>query len=306
MKILPKINGDQYEAFLTLTQKLEEFRIQIKNADLMYEKEKFFLLMDQLHHFFKKFKDKEVFHYFRHSNYLYKHWPFFNSVEHYYTRVSEAIEAVNLIKKRNQSSSKEITKDKESDLDKTKQKGNAIDEAENRFISQVEKNISKNTYLQTKEELKLLDLSDCKKLVMVGTGSLPETMLCISDQTQIPKIVGLDYNQEAVYLAGEIVRFFNKEKRIKLLHYNGMEFDYKDADVVYISSYVEHKNEIVSRIAETTKKNPQVIVRTPVLFGKLLYEQATQNFHPRFMKIKESKSNIYSLDKIIVLKMFDI
>ncbi len=152
----------------------------------------------------------------------------------------------------------------------------------------------------------MIDWQGKKQIVMVGGGALPETILYLYDHTDIQNIIGLDNNQEAIYMAGEMIRSINNTSRIRLLHQNGSNYDYRDADIIYIANFVTPKMKVLDRIAETAKNGVQILVRTPVSFSKMFYESALDGLNPRLTITQEGAINRYFLSSTLVMQKLDI
>lgn len=271
---------DQYRGALELQNKLETFRVQLEECDYINEKTHFFELMNEFWKFLSSYKDADSYELFEHSEYFTKYQPFFKSQEDYYVRTLEAIEAVSIMTKQFETKSAN-------------------------FMDFFDHQMSKECYLQTSQEMNLLNHGQEKSLVMVGCGPLPETLMYISENTNFESIHGLDSNQEAIYMAGEMLSSQGIDK-IKLIHYDGLEYDYADADVIYVANFTRPKKKVLDRIAETAKNGAKILVRTPVLLGKMLYEDAEEALHKRLTVIKEGKVNDYFLFKPLLLQKVEI
>jgi len=94
---------------------------------------------------------------------------------------------------------------------------------------------------------------------------LPETILFYYENTLIDTIVALDNNQEAVVMAGKLIRSQNLN-RIKTIRIDGTHYDYKDADIICLANFVSPKSKVFDQIAKTAKVNVQIVTRTPILF----------------------------------------
>jgi hypothetical protein len=266
-------------AIKNLIKQLEVHKKQLEACDYIHNKEAFFQYMQEFWEYISNFKDKHIYELFEHTEYYSKNYELFASFENYYVRTLEALESMSI-----------LTKNVHTDAS---------------FLDFFNKRIAKETYLQTSKEIQMADFSNCKTLVMVGAGPLPETILYIYENTDIENIIGLDNNQEAVFMAGEMVRSQNLP-RIKFLHYDGTLYDYNDADIIYVANFVRPKKKIFHRIAETAKTNVQIVTRTPVMFGRMLYEDTLPSLHPRLSLIQEGEINWFFLWKPLLIKKLDI
>lgn len=280
MEILKDISLEQRDKLHALQKEFHRHRRILEKINYTNQKEAFFEAMNTFWKFISSYEEEQMFRYFEHSDYYQKNRGFFSSAQNYYVRVLETVEAVNIMRK-------------SLDKDQT-------------FLDLFDRQLAKETYLQTNKDIHMMDWRGKKKIVMVGSGPLPETILYLYDHTDIEQIIGLDRNQEAIYIAGEMISAINDTSRIRLLHYNGLDYDYKDADLVFVANFISPKIKILNRIAETAKNGVQVLVRTPVSFGKMLYESALEGLNPRLSLTQEGQVHKYFLSKTLVLEKFDL
>jgi hypothetical protein len=262
-------------------KKLDVIRKDLKKVDYVNEREKFFGLMENFWKFLRKPKNSKLFKLFEHSKYYNKYKKFFNKMDDYYVRSFEAMEAVNII-------AKSYT-------------------TPGSFLKLTEQDLTINSYKVVKREIELLDHSNCKTLAMVGSGPLPETILYIFENTNILKIIGIDNNQEAIYLAGEMISSIKKTPRIEFIHYDGLDYNYKNSDIVYIANFVYPKTEVLNRIAKTAKPGIKILIRNPFSFGKMLYDEVNfDKIDPRLTLIQKGKKIDYFLNYPLIFEKNDL
>jgi len=139
---------------------------------------------------------------------------------------------------------------------------------------------SKDAYNRLDEVFDHVDFDNCHRAVMVGCGGRPFTMFRIHDQTAVPEIIGLDIVPEAVETANRLAaKLGYAGMRAELC--DGCDYDYGEAQVVYIASMVSPKAAVVSRIADTAPDNVQIVLWEPVSLGRLWAENAERTLDPR-------------------------
>lgn len=277
--MIQNISKSDQQKIKKLSNDIEKYRVKLKNIDYINNQEVFFATMHQFWRFLGTVRNERLCQLFLHSKYCAKHGPFFSSLEHYYTRAVEVAEAFSII---------------------TKQLSKKLS-----FLELFDNDISKESYLQTNREMQMLDFKKCKKMVIVGCGCLPETMLYIYENTPIKEIIGVDNHQEAIYIAGEMIRNQGLTD-IHLLHENSVNYDYKDADIVLISNMMAGKKKILDRIVNTSQDNIQILVRTPILLGHMFYDNAIEDLNKRLAIIKSKKVSDYFLENTVLLRKLAI
>lgn len=277
--MIQNITSKDQQKVSKLIDDIDIYRKTLLKIDYINNQEEFFATMHTFWQFLGTISDERLCQLFLHSSYFEEHGSYFRSLEHYYTRAVEVAEAFTI-----------ITKQLERKLS---------------FLDLFSTHVTKETYLQTNREMKMLDFKKCKKMVMVGCGCLPETMLYIYENTPIKEIIGIDNNQEAIYIAGEIVRNLGASK-LHLLHENSINYDYKDADIILISNMMDDKKKILDRIAETTSDKVQILARTPIHLGHMFYESATEDLHNRLAAIKSERVSEYFLEHTVLMKKLEL
>jgi hypothetical protein len=260
-------------ALANLIEAFDHFRVLLEECDYTKDEDEYFEIMSNMWTFRAGVKDENIVWLFEHSEFYQKYKSFFTAHEHYYMRAVELINTLSII------------------TEMAKSEG---------VFTLIDGDIMQNSYSHVNEELKLLNTEDCKELVMVGCGSYPETILYLHENIQNAHIIGLDENQESVYMAGKIVKDQNLE-RISLLNLKGSLYDYSDTDIVYIANFVMEKQAVLDRIVETAPDHVQIIVRAPKLLGRLSYDDPLRNLNPRLLHTDETMVNDYFLYSTLLL-----
>lgn len=128
-----------------------------------------------------------------------------------------------------------------------------------------------DSYARVADLFDRVDFRACRELVMVGSGPLPVTLLHVADRTDVPRIVGLDVDEDAVQVAGRICERLGST-RIEVRVCDGRAHDYGGADVVYVANLITPKRAVLARIAETARPGTPVVVREPIGAGVLFAE----------------------------------
>lgn len=136
------------------------------------------------------------------------------------------------------------------------------------------------SYNRSREMFDVIDFESCRRLVMVGCGSLPFTMYHVHDRTAVPDILGLDILPEAIATAERLSAKLGYT-RVRFELHDGRSYDYGDAQVIYIASTVFPKPTVVSRIAETAGAGARIISRDPYSLARLWVEDSEGHRDPR-------------------------
>jgi hypothetical protein len=250
-----------------LLQDLNTFVTNLGNINYACEKSNFKKQMEKFWFYIQNYNNEKNINLFLKSEYLEEFQKIFTSYEDFYERFIELEEAVVI-------NSKILNKDKKSVLN-----------FNNDFIS-------KNYHL-VKNEFDMLEKKNIKTLVMVGCGSFPETILNISNNTNISQIIGVDNSNEAIAMSGNISGVMGYSEKVKFLCYDYKEFDFSGADIVFIANYTKDKNTVFKQISKTAKKGTEIIIRNPSLLSNVLY--TSLNEIPKNIVLKRKKVDSKSL-----------
>lgn len=265
------------ERLKQLEHQLESFRVQLQSS--RKNGEEFFTAMRVLWQFMSEYygsrdNDQTVFNLFQKTDYFARNHKEFAEHESYYVRANEMREAWAVIDKPYRQSK--------------------------RFLELCDTELSRQAYMQTRTETQKVDFKGCDTLVMVGCGPFPETMMYIHENTPIQHIIGLDQEQSAVAIAGDLLASLGIDK-IRTEHAKGECYDYSQADMIYVANFVSPKREIFNQIAETAKPDALILTRNPVSFGKMLYENTLDNIPPRLTVKEVGAVNTYFLFEGVLL-----
>ena len=125
-----------------------------------------------------------------------------------------------------------------------------------------------------------VDFRDCRRVAVVGCGRLPATMFHIHDRFEVGEIVGLDVVPESVDTANALaVKLGYPRMRVELR--DGREYNYSEAQIVFVARMVRSKHAVLARIADTAPPNVQIVMRDPLSVGRLWTEDGETGLDPR-------------------------
>jgi SAM-dependent methyltransferase len=136
-------------------------------------------------------------------------------------------------------------------------------------------------YARMGETLALFDASGCRRFLMAGCGPVPDSLFHLDDWTEIPELVGVDREPEAVRRARRLVEAFGRG-RIRIDEADAATLDYAGFDVICCSAFLAPRRAIMERIAATSDDGAVVILRDPVATGTLLFESVAGALPSRF------------------------
>ena len=150
----------------------------------------------------------------------------------------------------------------------------------------LEDSFSRSSYQRVQDLRRLLDLSDCRRFVMVGCGAFPATMFWLSDHFPDIDCIGLDIDAETVALAAGLASRLGRSQ-LRFLSIDGCDFDFSGADFVFVANHVMPKRAVLEQLLRSGKQGVQVVVREPTRLGELLAESVRPDM-PAGFSIAES------------------
>ena len=125
---------------------------------------------------------------------------------------------------------------------KLSNKGNGADDSHLSGMG----DFAESSYRRVQDMFERVDFSTCRQFVMVGCGPLPVTILHVMNKTDVPEIIGIDIDENALNL--NKAAFPLPDGRLKMIHTDGSEYDYSAADIVYIANLISPKSEVLSQV----------------------------------------------------------
>ena len=125
-----------------------------------------------------------------------------------------------------------------------------------------------------------VDFSNCRRFVLVGAGELPSTALHVHDRTTVAHIDCLDTRPEAVRSVEAIAAWLGSD-RLRALRFDGTQYDYSEADVIFVANMVTPKQVVLARILDTAPDHVRIILRDPYSLGLLWAEEGGVALDPR-------------------------
>lgn len=165
---------------------------------------------------------------------------------------------------------------------------------------------NKKFYQDISNEFNELDkyMKNCKNFVMVGCGSFPITLFSVCEKYNNICITGIDSSPEAIINAKELkTKLSYKSVIFEII--DGINYNYKNNDTIFIANLVIPKTKVLKRIAMTCKSGTKVLLRVPVMYGSLLSEDINYISISSFKlieNIEPSKNTDDILYKLLVLE----
>jgi len=268
----------EIEKLNKLVEKLEDFRQKLQKIDYIHNQNNFFDTMRKFRMFIALKEHNDLYDIFSHSKYFDEYKDFFSKVNMYYIRALESVQTISIMTKSNHNS--------------------------NNLLELLDSQLIIECYERKGEEINSLDFANAKKLVCVWSGPMPETLLYIYENTDIEKIVWLDIDHEAIFMAWNMIRWL-KFNNINLMQMDGRDYDYSDTDIVYIPLFVWDKDWVLKQIAETWKKEIQILINSPKWLWNLIYD-GIKNTNPRLrITFRNDDFSIFKAQEIIKFEKYD-
>jgi len=138
------------------------------------------------------------------------------------------------------------------------------------------------------DERKIANISQEKKLLHIGSGPIPATLIIISKKTNADT-TGVDINKQSVQKSKKFLKKHYPSLNVKIINKDGADLDFKHYDVILISDGVSNINQILKNIYKSVNKKTQII------FRKTIRDKENFSFNEEFLnknfKIKKIKTH---------------
>ncbi|MHB9292292.1 putative histidine 2-aminobutanoyltransferase [Hollandina sp. SP2] len=150
-------------------------------------------------------------------------------------------------------------------------------------------------------ELGYLDITSSSKIMFIGTGSFPTSILLIAKKSSA-EVVGLDIDPEAVRLARMVVSILGNTERITITDHSVDQLEFtKTATHIILASTVKSKFDILTQLYSLTNKDVVIAIRYGNGF-KSLFNYPLQDVDRSLWKLLNTVSIVKSIFDIAVYK----
>jgi 2-polyprenyl-3-methyl-5-hydroxy-6-metoxy-1,4-benzoquinol methylase len=113
-----------------------------------------------------------------------------------------------------------------------------------------------------KEEISMVNIRNTDNILHMGCGSIPSTSILLAQNTGAT-ITGIDKKLQAVDEARLCLRMLKLvDHKIIIKNAEALNYPIKNFDVILVSQGLEQRNEILSYISHSMKKDARIIFRT--------------------------------------------
>ncbi|MFO7772460.1 MAG: hypothetical protein R6V59_00695 [Dehalococcoidia bacterium] len=114
----------------------------------------------------------------------------------------------------------------------------------------------------TSKEVPLCGLKPGDRVIQIGVGSLPQTVLYLAELGA--SVEALDNDPGAVANASRLLSRFSYDGRVSIRQADGLETDCSAADAVWVSFVVYPKDQILKRAFASLKEGGRLVYRNPI------------------------------------------
>lgn len=110
------------------------------------------------------------------------------------------------------------------------------------------------------KEIEMSNLTKSDKIIQVGSGAIPYTLVIINKKLDIP-VTGIDVKKEAVNKARYFIRNFNLENKINIEQGNGTRYDFSGYNFILISYGAKDTEKLLENVLRTSSENAKILFR---------------------------------------------
>ncbi|KXZ39266.1 Nicotianamine synthase protein [Alkalithermobacter thermoalcaliphilus JW-YL-7 = DSM 7308] len=113
-----------------------------------------------------------------------------------------------------------------------------------------------------KKEVNLAGIKETHKVLCIGGGSIPYTAIKIAQLTNC-NVTVIDIDFTAVKKAVKYIKDVGMDRKVKVIHGNGLDFCTNGFDVIHIALQVTPKDKILENIWENSPLGTKILIRKP-------------------------------------------
>lgn len=114
-----------------------------------------------------------------------------------------------------------------------------------------------------KNEIKISNITEKDKVLVIGGGSVPATPILITKKTGA-KVEAIDFDKKAIIESKKYIKTLKLENKINIIFAKGQSYPVKIFDVIFIVYGITLENEVLFYIAKNMKKSARIIYRTTI------------------------------------------
>jgi len=179
-----------------------------------------------------------------------------------------------------------------------------IDSGAGGGVSEWTSGFARQSYDRVRDMFETVNFTGAKRFVMVGCGPLPVTMLQVFHNTSVPEIVGLDVDADALTVTRQLFEVLNP-KRLSVELIDGSNYDFADADIVYIANLISPKQRVLEQVARTVASHTRIILRDPFAMGRLFAEPGALSLPAQLIATDTGDGDRHFLSRHIFLRCRD-
>ncbi|MPL75413.1 hypothetical protein SDC9_21237 [bioreactor metagenome] len=145
-----------------------------------------------------------------------------------------------------------------------------------------------------KNESQLVRFDENKKIVFIGSGPLPLTLIMFNKIFK-SKCIGIEVDEETAKLSKEVLKKLNIKKDIEILVGDEKTIKEIDYDIIMVAALAEPKERVFANIWEIVNEKTPVLYRTYTGMRAILYspvtEKETRGFHKEVMILPTGNIN---------------
>ena len=277
-------NSNNQKNISDLNEEIEIYKMYISDSIESDNNEAFIEYMDQFREFLKEACKLstgylQLYSQFKEQPLFYEYKDFFMFCESFHERLLEIYEKNQIIKSTNKFKS---------------------------IKDYLLLDYNKNFYNDISNEFKGLDkyMKCAKKFIMVGCGSFPITLFSVCEKYNKLNVTGIDSSPEAIINAKELKNKLSY-KNLFFEIIDGINYNYKDMDTIFIANLVIPKTKVLKRVAMTCHSGTKILLRIPIMYGSLLSEDinyTSMNSFKLVDTIEPSQNTDDVLYKLLVLE----
>ena len=150
----------------------------------------------------------------------------------------------------------------------------------------------------TIDEFAMVHISDKAKVVNIGCGSLPHTLIILA-KVKDWKFLGIDKDEVSIESAKKIVDYYHLSNRIEIRWTDGLDFDVSAFDLIIVSHGVEPKTELLEKLGNEIRDDGIILYRT---IWKGLTKVYGETPIPRNLKIIDLYDRIDGIRTLLLVR----
>ena len=142
-----------------------------------------------------------------------------------------------------------------------------------------------------KKEIKMAEISKSDKILHIGCGAIPYSLIIISNEINA-EIIGIDNQPRSIVLANKLLKRYKLSNKIQIKEGSGETYNVSNFDLILISYGVGNTEMILKNVFNNLKKDGKILLRYSTIEKNDYIDSVIQKYSIKKIKLLLTQESI--------------